>query len=100
MFTDRVEIYPELIELRQRANYWRLHHGDAIKRESAAKGDLRELKQVVCRQQRVIEEQSQQIEMLKAKVALLQQQVVNTGLKVCRQSVGADDHLADLTQRA
>ena len=68
---DRVEC----IELRQQANYWRAQHVRACQRHEVWKAKALQLESTVRKCQVTIDEQSQQIEALKARVIWLTQQV-------------------------
>ena len=67
---------PDLItELRQQANYWQSRHADAVKREAAAKEDIRQLKEMVRSQAAELQELKKQNETFQAELALLRKQV-------------------------
>jgi transposase len=68
---DRVEC----IELRQQANYWRAQHVRACQRHEVWKAKALQLESTVRKCHVTIDEQSQQIEALKARVIWLTQQV-------------------------
>jgi len=65
----------EIIELKYQAHYWRTQHERAVKRESLFKKRVQELEKIARQQAAQIKEQDDQIEALKAKLVLLQEQV-------------------------
>ena len=75
MSTQILDIDQTLFDLRQQVNYWQAMHVRAVEREIFWKAQAQQLEAVVGRQAVQLEEQAGQIEALKAKVCLLQQQV-------------------------
>ena len=75
MSTQILDIDQALFDLRQQVNYWQTMHARAVERETFWKAKAQQLEAVVGRQEVQLKEQAEQIEALKAKVCLLQQQV-------------------------
>jgi|TARA_B100001971_G_C18246088_1_gene574331 transposase len=76
MIVDTVENAPDLItELRHQANYWQSRHADAVKREAAAKEEIRQLKEIVRQQAAELQELKKQNETFQVELALLRKQV-------------------------
>jgi len=69
------ETHAELVELKQQAQYWRAQHARAVEREAVWKEKVRQLEEIVGRQEKLIKEQAGKIKALEAKVVLLQHQV-------------------------
>ena len=76
MTTAPVEIDNiEQIGLRQQAHYWRAQYTHAAQREAVLKAKVQQLKTILRQRDATITEQNQQIEVLKARIAWLTQQV-------------------------
>jgi transposase len=75
MSVQNVTINQSPINLRQQAHYWRTQHARALKREGAWKEKALQREALAKEQAAKIAEQGQQIEVLKARIAWLQQQV-------------------------
>ena len=75
MSTQILDIDQALFDLRQQVNYWQTMHARTVERETFWKAKAQQLEAVVRRQEVQLKEQAEQIEALKAKVCLLQQQV-------------------------
>ena len=93
---DRVEC----IELRQQANYWRAQHARACQRQEVWKAKALQLESTVRKCQATIDEQSQQIEALKARVIWLAQQVfgrkTESTIDIGNESQNLSDSSAEL----
>jgi len=88
---DRVEC----IELRQQANYWRAQHARACQRQEVWKARALQLESTVRKCQATIDEQSQQIEALKARVIWLAQQVFGRKTESTIDSGNESQNLSD-----
>ena len=75
MITKVPETHNTIIDLRQKANFWKTQHSRAIKREEAWKKRALEAEKNVSKQTVQLVEKYQQIEALKAKLVWLQQQL-------------------------
>jgi transposase len=75
MLVEDAEPRSLMIELRQQAHYWQAQHGRAVQRETAAKGEVDQLRQIVRDLQARNAELTQQVEALEARAAWLEQQV-------------------------
>ena len=75
MSTPILDVDQTLFKLHQRVNYWQTMHGRAVEREAFWKAKAQELEAVVRRQEAQLQAQAEQLEVLKAQVAWLQQQV-------------------------
>jgi hypothetical protein len=93
MSTPSVDINPTLFDLHQQVNYWQSMHARAVERESFWKAKAQELEAIVRGQEVQLKVQAEQIEALKAKVCLLQQQVF--GQK--SEQTGASESAAQTT---
>ena len=75
MSTPILDLDQTLFDLHQRVNYWQAMHARAVEREAFWKAKAQELEAVVGRQEAQLQAQAEQLEVLKAQVAWLQQQV-------------------------
>lgn len=75
MSTPILDVDQTLFNLHQRVNYWQTMHARAVEREAFWKAKAQGLEVVVRRQEAQLQAQAEQLEVLKAQVAWLQQQV-------------------------
>jgi len=75
MITKGPETHNTIIDLRQKANFWKTQHSRAIKREESWKKRALEAEKNVSKQTVQLVEKYQQIEALKARLVWLQQQL-------------------------
>lgn len=75
MIPQTVDINATLFDLRQQVAYWQSMHTRAVERESVWKAKAQEFEAIVRRQEVQLKIQAEQIEALKARMCLLQQQV-------------------------
>ena len=75
MLTETKESNQAWIELRQQANYWKAQHEQATQREQVLRKRVEELENINRQQAKQIKSLTQEVQELRALVALLQKQL-------------------------